>query len=88
MSEREPRAANNENIFPLKTASWEGSGLDEVGKEKATGVVRIKIDPKYYRPTEVDFLLGCSAKAERDFGWKPRVTFKVSHLDQLCPQTF
>jgi len=33
--------------------SWEGSGSDEVGKEKDTGVVRIKINPKYYRPTEV-----------------------------------
>ena len=33
--------------------SWEGSGVNEVGKDKATGVVRVKINPKYYRPTEV-----------------------------------
>ena len=33
--------------------SWEGNGVNEVGKDKATGVVRVKINPKYYRPTEV-----------------------------------
>jgi GDPmannose 4,6-dehydratase len=32
---------------------WEGEGVDEVGKEKATGIVRVKVNPKYYRPTEV-----------------------------------
>lgn len=32
---------------------WEGSGVDEVGKDKATGIVRVKVNPKYYRPTEV-----------------------------------
>lgn len=32
---------------------WEGSGVDEVGKDKATGIVRVKVNPKFYRPTEV-----------------------------------
>jgi GDPmannose 4,6-dehydratase len=36
-----------------KQFSWEGTGVDEVGKEKETGIVRVKIDPKYFRPTEV-----------------------------------
>jgi len=55
---------------------WEGSGENEVGKEKDTGIVRIKIDPKFYRPTEVEFLQGSSEKAFKNFGWKPKVTFK------------
>ena len=49
-----------------------------MGKEKASGIVRIKIDPKFYRPTEVDLLLGTSEKAYKDFGWKPKVSFEVS----------
>ncbi|CAG9824185.1 unnamed protein product [Phaedon cochleariae] len=54
---------------------WEGTGLEEVGKEKGTGIVRVKINPKYFRPTEVDFLLGDSSKAKEKFKWTPKVTF-------------
>jgi len=54
---------------------WEGSGDNEVAREKSTGIIRIKIDPKYYRPTEVDILHGDSTKAEKNLGWKRKVSF-------------
>lgn len=49
---------------------WEGTGVDEVAKEKETGIVRVKINPKYYRPAEVDFLQGDATKAWKKLGWK------------------
>lgn len=58
-----------------KEIVWEGEGLEEVGKEKDTGVVRIRVNPKYFRPTDVRLLLGDATKAEKKFGWKPRVSF-------------
>lgn len=54
---------------------WEGKGEDEKGIEKSTGTVRVEVDPKYYRPTEVDFLLGDYSKAKRELGWEPEITF-------------
>ena len=50
---------------------WEGEGLNEVGKRADTLEVVIKVDPRYFRPTEVDFLLGDSKKARRNLGWSP-----------------
>lgn len=58
---------------------WEGKGIAEVGKDVASGVVRVKINPKYFRPTEVDFLLGDPTKAKNELGWKPKVEFMVSY---------
>ena len=52
---------------------WEGSGLNEVGKNANSDVI-IKIDPKYFRPTEVPFLLGDASKARNLLGWKPVYT--------------
>lgn len=57
---------------------WEGSGENEVGKEKDTGIVRIKVNPKFYRPAEVEFLLGDPAKAKKELGWAPKISFPVS----------
>lgn len=57
---------------------WSGTGVDEVGTDEASGVVRVKINPKYFRPTEVDMLLGDASKARAKFGWEPQVTFQVS----------
>ena len=57
---------------------WEGDGTDEVGKDKSTGKTIIKIDKKYYRPTEIDQLRGDSSKAQKELNWKPKTT-----LDQL-----
>ena len=49
--------------------SWEGEGLNEVGKDK-NGIIRVKINEKYFRPSEVEYLLGDSSKAERVLKWK------------------
>lgn len=57
---------------------WEGHGVAEVGKDAATGTVRVRVNPKFFRPTEVELLLGDSTKARNKFGWKPKVTFSVS----------
>ncbi|RKP19638.1 GDP-mannose 4,6-dehydratase [Rozella allomycis CSF55] len=54
---------------------WEGSGEDEVGRDAKTGKVRVKIDPAYYRPTEVDLLLGDPTKAKKKLNWKPKIDF-------------
>lgn len=55
---------------------WEGKGLDEVGKEKGTNNVRVKVNPKYYRPTEVETLLGDSTKAKEKLGWVARISIE------------
>lgn len=69
--------------------SWSGSGADEVGKDQNKNVV-IRIDPAYFRPTEVPFLLGDSTKARTKLGWKPIYTLDMlidemveSELEQL-----
>ena len=55
---------------------WEGEGLKEVGKRADTLEVVIKVDPRYFRPTEVDFLLGDSQKAKNNLGWSPRISLE------------
>jgi len=55
--------------------TWEGVGLNEVGKD-SNGVVRIKVNSQYYRPTEVELLLGDASKAKRMLGWHPKISFK------------
>ena len=55
---------------------WEGEGLNEVGKRIDNGKIVIKIDKKYFRPSEVDSLLGDSSKAEEKLGWKPSITLE------------
>ena len=52
---------------------WEGKGDTEIGKEKATGIIRLKVNPKFYRPTEVEQLLGDPTKAKNLLGWEPKV---------------
>ncbi len=54
---------------------WQGSGLDEKGLDKATDKTLIAIDPNYFRPTEVDWLLGDAAKAKKILNWQPQVKF-------------
>lgn len=54
---------------------WKGSGSNEYGINKKTGEILVKVDPRYYRPTEVDILLGKATKAENALGWKPKTTF-------------
>ena len=55
--------------------TWEGTGVDEKGRDKDGNVI-VAVDPRYYRPTEVDTLLGDASKAERELGWRPRTTFR------------
>ncbi len=55
---------------------WEGSAAQEVGIDRKSGRTIIAIDPRYYRPAEVDFLLGNADKAKRVLGWEPRVRFE------------
>ena len=52
---------------------WEGEGLKEVGKRADNGKVVVKIDSRYFRPTEVDRLLGDAGKAKKELGWIPRI---------------
>nr|CAI5857941.1 unnamed protein product [Callosobruchus analis] len=66
-----------------KEIVWEGKGIDEVGKEKDTGIVRVKLNPKYQRPTEVDLLLGDASKAKAKFNWSPRVSFPELVKDMM-----
>ena len=55
---------------------WIGQGIDEKGIDKKTGRTLIEVDPKYFRPTEVEFLLGDPTKAEEKLGWKRKVSFE------------
>jgi len=55
--------------------TWQGTGVHEKGIDAKTGKIIIEIDPKYFRPTEVDLLLGDPAKAKQKLGWEPKVTF-------------
>ena len=55
---------------------WEGEGENEKAIEPSTGKVRIEVDPNYYRPTEVDYLIGDASRAAEELGWKPKVEFE------------
>lgn len=55
---------------------WQGKDTDEIGIDKKTGKVIVKIDPRYFRPAEVDLLIGDPAKAKKELGWEPSVKFK------------
>lgn len=62
---------------------WQGEGIDEVGIEKDTSIVRVRVNPKYFRPTEVDLLQGDSSKARKELKWTPKVTFKKLIKDMM-----
>ncbi|RMF87663.1 MAG: GDP-mannose 4,6-dehydratase [Nitrospirae bacterium] len=55
---------------------WRGSGVDEVGVVAGSDRVVVRIDPRYFRPTEVDLLIGDASKAKRLLGWEPQTTFR------------
>ena len=55
---------------------WEGEGVDEVGRNSKTGDIIVRMDKRYYRPCEVDQLLGNPEKAKRQLGWEPKVKFE------------
>ncbi|WP_139481305.1 GDP-mannose 4,6-dehydratase [Bradyrhizobium ivorense] len=58
-----------------RSVEWRGKGVDEVGIDKATGKTVVRIDPTYFRPTEVDLLIGDASKAKAKLGWKPKTSF-------------
>ena len=58
---------------------WQGVGVDEIGTDIATGRVIVRVDPRYFRPTEVDTLLGDPSKAKERLGWVPEIT-----VEELC----
>jgi GDPmannose 4,6-dehydratase len=58
-----------------RAISWRGSGVEETGVDVRTGATVVRIDPRYFRPTEVDLLIGDATKARAKLGWTPRVTF-------------
>ncbi|MGA1844846.1 MAG: GDP-mannose 4,6-dehydratase [bacterium] len=76
--------------------AWEGQGIDEKGIDPGNGVVRVEVDPRYFRPTEVECLLGDATKAREKLGWKPETGFedlirlmikedlKEAERDHLC----
>jgi len=57
------------------TIRWEGTGVDEKGYDTATGKCIVQVDPRYFRPTEVETLLGDPTKAKQKLGWTPKITF-------------
>jgi len=60
---------------------WQGQGVEEKGIDRQTGAVRVAVDPRYFRPTEVDLLVGDATKAKAELGWTPTHT-----LEQLCAE--
>ncbi len=66
-----------------RTIEWKGSGVDEVGIDATSGDTLVMIDNRYFRPTEVDMLLGDPSKAKRVLGWKHTVSFPELVSDML-----
>jgi len=60
---------------------WQGSGVDEMGVDAKTNKVYVRIDPKYFRPTEVELLIGDPTKAKEKLGWVPQIAMR-----QLCKE--
>lgn len=66
-----------------KEIEWSGAGEDEVGRCKSTDDVLVKIDPRYFRPTEVELLLGDPTKAKEKLGWVSKTPFKMLVQDMV-----
>jgi len=78
---------------------WQGSGVAEKGIDQATGKVLVEIDKRYFRPTEVDLLLGDATKAKEKLGWQPKTAFnelvammvrediRAAQRDTLCRES-
>jgi GDPmannose 4,6-dehydratase len=58
-----------------RSIEWRGKGVEEIGVDKASGKTVVRIDPVYFRPTEVDLLIGDASKAHDKLGWKPKTPF-------------
>ena len=62
---------------------WQGQGVDEVGVDKNTGNVIIRVASKYFRPAEVEQLLGDATKAKKELGWEPKTSFEKL-VEEMC----
>jgi GDPmannose 4,6-dehydratase len=58
-----------------RTVQWRGKGIEETGIDVKSGKTVVRIDPTYFRPTEVDLLIGDASKARQKLGWKPKTSF-------------
>ena len=72
-----------ESISPMLKLVWEGEGIDEVAKIKATGRTVISINHNFYRPAEVNFLMGDASKAKKVLGWEPEISFSQMVQDMV-----
>ena len=75
---------------------WDGTGIDEKGYDAKSGALLVEVDPRYFRPTEVETLLGDSTKAKEQLGWVPEITLddmvaemvrgdlRIAERDELC----
>ena len=59
-----------------RRCEWRGEGVDETGIDTTTGKTVVRIDPRYFRPAEVEQLLGNPARAKEKLGWEPEVKFE------------
>ena len=66
-----------------RSIEWRGKGVDEIGVDAATGKVLVRIDPVYFRPTEVELLLGDPSKAQRLLGWRHTTSFQDLVRDMM-----
>jgi GDPmannose 4,6-dehydratase len=58
-----------------RAIEWRGKGIEETGVDRKSGKTVVRIDPVYFRPTEVDLLIGDASKAREKLGWKPKTSF-------------
>jgi GDPmannose 4,6-dehydratase len=58
-----------------RSIAWRGKGVEETGVDKKSGKTVVRVDPIYFRPTEVDELIGDASKARQKLGWKPKTSF-------------
>ncbi len=65
------------------TIAWDGEGLDEVGYDTNSGNLVVAVDPKYFRPSEVETLLGDATKAKTQLGWEPKISFDQL-IEDMC----
>lgn len=62
---------------------WKGIGVEEKGVDAETGQILVEVDPRYFRPTEVDLLIGDPSKARSKLGWTPKKTFDELVTDMV-----
>jgi GDPmannose 4,6-dehydratase len=67
-----------------RSIEWRGTGVDEIGLDSCTGKTVVRIDPRYFRPTEVDVLLGDASKARQQLGWVPEISFAELVRDMVA----